>query len=185
VGRDGTVYVANVWGVNFVPGNVVEYANGSTTPTSEITDPNFYSLYDVGLDSENNLYVTYETTGQLGCVNEYPPGQTVGKNLNLGLGYAAGIEFDANDNFVVGDIRLGGEEMKVYSHKNHTLLAAFDVLGDPVDPAFTLSRDKVFVADYRSGKVLEYAYPSLVLVHKLSLLVPAPIGSAVAVDSTY
>jgi len=78
LGSDGTVYVTNIHGPlpkrcgTFCipkPGNVVAYANGSTKPTAVYkTFPATAAYYPIGLgvDAQNDIFVTYETTAVSG-----------------------------------------------------------------------------------------------------------------------
>jgi hypothetical protein len=94
VDRHGTLYVANLanpggggCGQSSGPGgSVVEYANGSSTPTATITDfpgcPN-----GVAVDSKSNLYLTYIYYPASGFVQsdvrKYAYQSTKGEELNL------------------------------------------------------------------------------------------------------
>jgi hypothetical protein len=82
VGQDGTVYVANSNSLTFGPGNVLEYAHGSTTPTTEIDDPNFQTVSGVALDSKNNLYVAFKGSGG-GSSKRISPGKHSGRDTRL------------------------------------------------------------------------------------------------------
>jgi len=84
VGKDGTVYVANVGGS--LNGFVTEYLNGSTTPS--LTISNFGDLtgepFGMALDANNNLYVAFTPTDSVESrVFKFAPGSTQGTDLGL------------------------------------------------------------------------------------------------------
>jgi hypothetical protein len=84
VGKDGTVYVANVGGSD--QGSVMEYQNGSTTPTLTITNfgPFTGEPFGMALDASNNLYVALNPNGNIqGRVFKFAPGSTQGTDLGL------------------------------------------------------------------------------------------------------
>lgn len=113
VGNDGTVYLSNEYNNHLGNGNVLEFPPGETRPTRRIDDRDFSVVEDVGLDSHNNLYVTFFDLHSVGHVNEYPPGSARGKTLPVTLNGAGGIEFDAADDLVVAD--TDGKAVKVFA----------------------------------------------------------------------
>lgn len=84
VGKDGTVYVANVGGSD--QGSVMEYLNGSTTPNLTITNFGgfFGEPFGMALDASNNLYVAFNPLGNNEArVFRFAPGSTQGTDLGL------------------------------------------------------------------------------------------------------
>jgi hypothetical protein len=178
VGNDGRVYLSNEYNFSLGNGNVVEYAPGSTSPTLEITDRKFNVVEDVGLDSKNNLYVTYDTPHVVGKINEYAPGKTHGKTLPPSLKGAGGIEFDAADDLVVCDTTAPA--VKVFAQGASTPKYEFATSQiDPWDVTLTHQAKRAFVTDPYSGTTYEYALPS----GKQLNAIPNPSGTTgVAVE---
>lgn len=166
-GSDGTVYVTNEYNLSLGNGNVVEYAHGSTSPTGEITNPNFNVVEDVGLDSKNNLYVTYDNPHVVGKVNEYAPGNRHGKTLPFSLGGSGGIAFDSVDDIVVCDTTAPA--VKVFAQGASTPKYEFGTTQiDPWDVALTAQAARAFVTDPFSGNTYEYALPSGKRLHTIA-----------------
>lgn len=74
VDRKGTVYVASIQGQN--QGAVIEYLNGSTTPSLTIYRDAF--VQGMAVDIRDNLYVAWANR-----VLRFAPGSTQGTDLNL------------------------------------------------------------------------------------------------------
>jgi hypothetical protein len=140
-------------------GNVLEYPPGSTRPTRRIDDRDFSVVEDVGLDSHNNLYVTFFDLHSVGHVNEYPPGSARGKTLPATLNGAGGIEFDAADDLVVAD--TDGKAVKVFAQGSSSPKYEFAQKQiDPWDVALARRATRAFVTDPFTGNTYEYALPS-------------------------
>jgi hypothetical protein len=166
VGIDGTVYLSNEYSLTLGNGNVVEYAHRSTSPTLEIKNRQFSVVEDVGLDSKNNLYVTYDDKHLIGRINEYPPGSTKGKMLPVTLSATGGIEFDAADDLVVSDPTAPA--VKVFAQGSYALKYEFATRQiDPDDLTLASHATRAFVADPFSGNTYEYALPSGTRLHTI------------------
>lgn len=167
VGKDGTLYVSNEYDLQLGNGNVIEYAPTGTKPIRKITDPQFSVVEDVGLDSKNNLYVTYDNQQVVGKINEYPPGSTVGKTLPISLKSTGGIEFDAADDLVVAN--PSPPVVKVFAQGSHTPKYEFaQNQVDPFDVALAQHGTRAFITDPFTGTTYEYALPSARLRHTIS-----------------
>jgi hypothetical protein len=167
VGNDGTVYVSNEYGLSLGNGNVIEYAPGATTPSREITDRHFNLVEDAGVDSRNNLYVSFFDEHVVGRVNEYSPGSTHGKRLSLSLSGAAGIDFDAADDLVVVDTIV--PDVKVFAQGSSSPKYEFaQGLIDPWDVALARRANRAFVTEPYTGNTYEYALPSGKQLHVIS-----------------
>lgn len=170
VGDDGTVYVTNGYthGGN---GNVVEYSPGKTRPNRRIDDPHFSVVGDVGLDSHNNLYVTFRDFNYVGRVNEYSPGATHGKTLPMTLQDARGIEFDSADDLVlVAPLEAAGAAVGVFAQGSSGPKYGFGHQIDPWDVALARHSTRAFVTDQFTGNTYEYALPSGKRLH----IIPNP-----------
>jgi hypothetical protein len=107
----GTVYVTNFFNYSkgCASGNngVVEvYANGSTTPTATLSDPNMNYAFNDALDDRGNLYVTYlhlnGPTGN-GQIDEWIGGTGSPVNLGITLQAPGGIQTTASGALLVCD----------------------------------------------------------------------------------
>jgi hypothetical protein len=177
VGRDGTVYLTNEFNNNLGNGNVNEYAPGSKTPTKTLHDHRFNTVEGVGLDSRNNLYVTFDDNHVVGRIEEFSPGSKVGKILLPRLKAAGGITFDSSDDLVVCD--QTAPAVKIFAQGSGNPLGEF-AQGqiDPFNLALTKSEHEIFVTDPHSGNTYEYAYPSGTLMQTIP---NSPGASGVAV----
>ncbi len=155
VGRDGTVYIAD-----FTGDKVVEFPKGKTR--SKLTIPIGYPPHGVALDADNNLYVSYNTGAHgegPGAVDEYPPGSTTGKNLNLPIGWAGGDVIDGSGDVVVAD--MSAVAVKIFPPGTTTPSQTITQgLEDPVNLAFDKSFKHLYVEDDEVDGVLVYDYPS-------------------------
>lgn len=105
----GTVYVSNCGAYCSQTAAVYVYANGSTTPTGEITSPAFSSLGGLALDKSGNLYVanSNRTTGA-SDVLKVPAGSSTPKILglkglfNIGGPGVATVAVDKRDDLYAG-----------------------------------------------------------------------------------
>lgn len=166
VGNDGTVYLSNEYN-HFGNGNVAEYPPGKTLPNTQIDDPHFSVVEDVGLDSHDNLYVTFFDEHSVGRVNEYPPGANNGKRLPIALNGAGGIEFDSSDDLVLAD--PNGKAVKVFAQGSSKPKYEFaHNQFDPWDVALARHSTRAFVTDPFTGNTYEYALPSGKRLHVIS-----------------
>ena len=158
VGNDGTVYVSNEYNTHLGNGNVVVYPPGETRPNRRIDDSHFSVVEDVGLDSHNNLYVTFFDFHAVGRVNEYPSGSTHGKTLPISLNGAGGIELDSNNDLVLAD--PNGGSVKVFAQGASVPKYEFAKQFSPWDVALARNSTRAFVTDQFTGNTYEYALPS-------------------------
>jgi sugar lactone lactonase YvrE len=155
VSPKGTVYIAD-----FTGDKVVEFPKGRTR--SKLTIPIGYPPHGVALDAHDNVYVSYNTGahgGGPGTVNEYAPGSTSGKNLNLPIGWAAGDAIDGSGNLLVAD--QSNSAVYVFPPGSTTPSQTITQgLSDPVNLAFDASFKHLYVEDAVVDGVLVYDYPS-------------------------
>jgi DNA-binding beta-propeller fold protein YncE len=96
----GTVYVTNFFDythgcVSGNNGGVEVYANGSTTPTGTLTDPNMNYAFNDAVDDQGNLYVTYlhlNGPSGNGQIDEWLGGTGSPVNLGITLQAPGGIQ---------------------------------------------------------------------------------------------
>jgi len=156
VGSDGTVYT-----VDHYAGQVYEFKDGSTNPTTTI---DLTEAFGVALDSKNNLYVGWasNSSGGPGHVMKYKPGSTKGKDLDITVEYSGGLAVDAEDNLLVGD--QGNRVIDIFKPGADTPFrtistspaAPYQFAFDKKDKYLYLvsgSPAEVYVYDYKSGKL--------------------------------
>lgn len=101
VDSHGTVYAANAAGGSGQKGNVTVWANGSTSPTGYLTYSNFNVCSGVGVDKNDNVYVSYVPTSGPPTVVEFPAGSQNGAPLGIGSPGLSNITFDSSGNLVM------------------------------------------------------------------------------------
>jgi hypothetical protein len=101
--RSKTVYVTDY--ANSVDAHtlVEVYANGSTTPTSSLDDPNARNGGSDAVDNAGNLYVTFMTLDNKAQVDRWSIGSGSAENLGLKLISAGGIVTTATGALAVCD----------------------------------------------------------------------------------
>jgi|HubBroStandDraft_4_1064222.scaffolds.fasta_scaffold00017_23 hypothetical protein len=107
----GTVYVTNFFNYTrgCISGNngVVEvYANGSTSPTATLSDPNMNYAFNDAIDAHGNLYVTYlEVSGPSGSgrIDEWMSGSGSPTDLGITLQAPGGIQTTSTGALLVCD----------------------------------------------------------------------------------
>lgn len=107
----GTVYVTNFF--NYTQGcasgdnGIVEvYANGSTTPTGTLSDPNMNYAFNDAVDQRGNLYVTFlKLNGPTGSgrIDEWSAGSGSPSDLGITLQAPRGIQTTATGALLVCD----------------------------------------------------------------------------------
>jgi len=181
LGPDGTVYVTNIHGPlpkncgTFCipkPGNIVAYAHASTKPTTVYkTFPatNAYYPIGIGVDAQNDIFVTYETTavsGGKGGVVEFVAGAMTPVDTGIVLGYAGGVGFDAAENLIVSDLLCPC--IGVYPPGSKTPSRELVKTGTPVTFAFGKSGRFIYVANGVNLDLEVYDYTSDRLVDRIS-----------------
>lgn len=104
----GTVYVTNFFdytrgcasGNN---GGVEVYANGSTSPTSSLSDPNLAYAFNDAIDNKGNLYVTFLDTSGGGRIDEWTAGSGSPTDLGITLQAPGGIQTTKSGALLVCD----------------------------------------------------------------------------------
>jgi hypothetical protein len=181
-GVDGTVYVSDFEdGTN---GQVLEYAGGSTTPTSSIQ----LASYPAGLalDKHNNLYVAYtDQTNNDIEVQEFAPGSTTGTNLGISLKFAnaGGLVIDKSGNLLVDNQSLPGVEIfppgaTEPSQQITGFSLAYQIALDKRD-------NRLYVSDPFGPAVVEVTYPAGAKIATFAQTLAGAFGVAVSPDSEY
>lgn len=182
VGNDGTVYAANVVSLSGPPGNVAVFANGSTNPTATLTYSGFLLVLGLGIDANNNLYVSYQPSSGPAAVVEFPSGSQTAQPVPLSDISEGDITFDRQSDLVMENGSGGlGVWTSPYSGGPARSIPAF---GN--EPTFDRKENKVWVAyaNFSTPKIIGYNYTSGALVDTITngWSVNGPIPYGVAID---
>lgn len=108
----GTVYAANAEGTSGSPGNVTYWTKGSTNPSGTLTLANFLIVLGIGVDGNNNVYISFVPTSGPPEVAEFAAGSQTGQVLPLAGSTISDITFDHSANLVMeteyGDLGIWG-----------------------------------------------------------------------------
>jgi hypothetical protein len=101
--KSGTVYVTEYQHDNDPKTLVEVYANGSTTPTGSLSDPDARNGGYAAVDNQGNLYVTFMTQSNTAQVDRWIGGAGTPQNLGLKLVSDGGIVTTASGALAVCD----------------------------------------------------------------------------------
>ena len=175
----GTLYVANF---DSFAQSVLEFAKGSTSPSTIISAP--CGCYPIGLtvDSKANLFVAYDNFFEQTVLYQYAQGSTYPVAVNLQLGTTrwetAGLLFDKRANLLVGNATLPG--IQVFPPGAEKPRRLFGKRGSPRFLQFDQSESSLFVTDTTRGVVEEYRYPKIKLTDVISTGLRSAYGVAVS-----
>ncbi len=97
----GTVYAANAESTTGPPGNVTVWKKGSTNPTGTLTYSGFQIVLGVGVDSSNNVYVSYVPKSGPPAMVEFPAGSTTGQPVAIQDANVGEMSFDKSANLLM------------------------------------------------------------------------------------
>jgi len=97
----GTVYAANAEATTGPPGNVTVWAKGHTSPTGTLTYSNFNIVIGVGVDAQNDVYVSYIPTSGPPAMVKFPAGSQTGQPVAIQDANLGDLTFDASQNLVM------------------------------------------------------------------------------------
>jgi len=101
VNSQGTVYASNAEGTSGPPGNVTVWAKGHTKPTATLTYGNFLIVLGVGVDAQDNVFVSYIPTSGPPAMVEFPAGSQTGQPVNIQNANEGEMTFDSSGNLVM------------------------------------------------------------------------------------
>jgi sugar lactone lactonase YvrE len=155
VGRDGTMYVANIAPIGyFSPGSVSVYMPSASTPARVLRLRNFQVLGVALHRRSRTIYVSYDAIGSGGGkIAEFVHAR--GKATDLGVTYPEpwGIVEDGSDDLLVCD---GAGVIEVYSESNGELVAQISVPNGASWLAFNQSRSRLYVSNFQQVEILSY-----------------------------
>jgi hypothetical protein len=160
VGKDGTLYVANISPLGyFNPGSVSIYPPQSSQPSRTLQFPNF-QVYGITLHKETStFYVSYAGSGSNGEINEFVHAR--GKPKNLGVSYDSpwGLLEDGSNNLLACS---GNGTVNVYAEATGKLVQQITVPGGALWEAFNQSRTKLYVTNFQEVEIFSYPAGKLI-----------------------
>jgi hypothetical protein len=155
VDSQGTVYAANAEGTTGPPGNVTFWKKGSKA-AGTLTFSNFEIVTNLGIDSNDNLYVSYIPKSGPPAVVEFPAGSQTGQQLSIQDANLSDITFDSAKNLVMETLsNVLGVWAPPYTSGPTRTIPAF---GN--EPTFNKRENKVWIAyaNYSEPKIEGYNY---------------------------
>ncbi|HYL26680.1 MAG TPA: hypothetical protein VEW74_02535 [Candidatus Nitrosotalea sp.] len=165
--RSGTVYVTNFFGytkgcISGNNGSVQVYADGSTTPTGTLSDPNMTYAFNDAVDNQGNLYVTYlEVSGPSGSgrIDEWLGGSGSPSDLGITLTAPGGVQTTKTGALLVCDQSVGCGEFAPGSTTMTNLFAT----KNPGSFGVALDRRQMHAwvenPGVSAGQLQQYKYP--------------------------
>jgi len=155
VGRDGTLYVANIAPIGtFSPGSVSVFPPSASQPSRVLRFKND-QVYGITLHGQSStIYVSYSTLGSNdGAIDEFVRAR--GKPKSLGVSYSEpwGILEDGHDNLLA---LSGSGTVDVYAESNGKLVQQISVPNGAMFEAFNQSRNRLFVTNFQEVEILSY-----------------------------
>ena len=176
----GHIYIMNINNISGPP--TVEVYNSSGKQIGTLGDPSFATLFGVGSDNKGNVFVSNQTSGNVGNVVEFPGGKMPGTALTgVSLGLPGTPAFDHSNNLIISD----------------WLALTIDVFAPPYDKAPTTSplegfaiwcplnhqEKRIYCGDAENGSIDVYAYPGGAYLYSYTAaLSPSALVTGVAPD---
>jgi hypothetical protein len=154
IGKNGTLYVANLLGGSSNTGSITIYPKGKTSPSQTITD-GASNPYGIGIDSKGDLFVA-----NLGndTIVGYKPGTTSPfETINFSSdGQALGLGIDANDNIWIGS-DTNNSVWEIPAGSTTPMNAHLTGLSGTINVAFG-QNDEMYVSNFAGPNVQVYTY---------------------------
>ncbi len=156
----GTRYVADIQNNSSGPGDISVYPAGSTSPTRTLTGNYVFAVLGVGVDSKDNVYMSFIDRKNRGNVIEFAHGQMPGKNLTeVRTGTTPGsITFDRHDNLIIQD--QGTRMTEIYAPPYTGKHRKIALKGYTVQCSLNKRETALACADYENSTVDVFRYPS-------------------------
>lgn len=160
VGKDGTLYVANIARLAyFSPGSVSIYPPLASQPSRVLRFPNF-QVYGIALHRHTNtFYVSYASKGSSGEINEFVHARGRPKNLGVTFDSPWGMLEDGSDNLLACS---GGGTVNVYAESTGKLMQQISVSGGAMWEAFNRNRTELFVTNFQDVQIFSYPAGKLI-----------------------
>jgi Beta-propeller repeat len=154
VGRNGTMYVANIAPfASFSPGSVSIYPPLASQPSRVLKLSNFQVDGITLHERTTTIYISYQSQAGDGRIAEFKHAR--GKAIDLGVSYTEpwGILEDGNDNLLACD---GSGTIEVYSEATGKLVQQISVPNGAAWEAFNQRRSQLFVSNFEQVEILSY-----------------------------
>jgi hypothetical protein len=156
---NGTAYVNNILGPGSTAGNVEIYPKGAKKPSKALTNLAIFLAAGIGVDSKNNLYLSYYNSSDVPGMLVFAGGKMPGKALkNFGLGNPGAPTFDKKDNMIVSDD--SNQTLNVYAPPYTGKPKTYQLKGSSPQCTLNAAQTNVACGDKTNGSVDVYAYPS-------------------------
>ncbi len=175
----GTRYVNDIVGPSSKAGNVAVFPKGSTTPSKFLTNSQIFLASGVGVDSKNNLYLSFYSPTSATGIMEFPGGKAPGKALKLAntIGSPGVPVFDSHDNMLISDDTAVTED--IYAPPYTKNPKTFPLKGHSPQCSLDKAQTTLACGDKTNTSVDIYAYPSGKYMYSFNKgLTPTVIGIA-------
>ncbi|HEY5427240.1 MAG TPA: hypothetical protein VIJ77_11870 [Candidatus Tumulicola sp.] len=155
---DGTRYVDDILGPSSSAGNVSVYSKGKTKPARYLTNPNIFLATGVGVDSKNNVYVSYHSSASATGILSFKGGKMPGKPIaHVNLGAPGILTFDKKDDMIVtDDVNL---TLNVYAPPYTGAPKVFPLQGASPQCSLNAAQTNLACGDKTNASVDIYSYP--------------------------
>jgi sugar lactone lactonase YvrE len=156
---NGTAYVNNILGASSSAGNVAIYPKGATKPSKFLTNKAVFLAAGVGIDSKNNIYLSYYDSSDSPGMLVFAGGKMPGKTLkNFALGNPGVPAFDKKDNMIVTDD--SDHTLNVYAPPYTGKPKTYQLKGSSPQCSLNAAQSNLACGDKTNGSVDVYAYPT-------------------------
>jgi hypothetical protein len=155
VGKDGTLYVANIAPFSgFSPGSVSVYPPNASQPSRVLKFSNFQVYGITRHNRTSTIYVSYSpTASENGAIDEFVHARGAPTNLGVSYGSPWGLLEDGSDNLLACS---GSGTINVYAEATGKLVQQIPVSGGALWEAFNESRTELFVTNFQEVEIFSY-----------------------------
>ncbi|MEO6836122.1 MAG: hypothetical protein ABI231_09510 [Candidatus Tumulicola sp.] len=156
---DGTRYVDDILGPSSTAGNVSVYPKGKTKPARYLTNSNIFLASGIGVDSKNNVYVSFHSAASATGILLFKGGKMPGTPIaNINLGAPGMLTFDKHDDMIVtDDVNL---TLNVYAPPYTKVPKAYPLKGASPQCSLNAAQTNLACGDKPHTAVDIYAYPA-------------------------
>lgn len=156
---NGTRYVNNILGPSSSAGNVAVYPPTKKKPTRFLTDPQIYFANGIGVDSKDNVYVSFFTQSSATGVMEFKGGQMPGTVLkHIKNGAPGAIAFDKTDHLIITDD--SAVTLNIYAPPYNKAPKTYPIQGHSPQCSLNKAQTNLACADKTNTAVDIYSYPA-------------------------
>ncbi|HEY1654715.1 MAG TPA: hypothetical protein VGF86_06355 [Candidatus Tumulicola sp.] len=166
VNSHGTVYASNAESTTGPPGNVTVWTKGHKNPTGTLTYGNFLIVLGVGVDANDNVFVSYIPTSGPPAMVEFPAGSQTGQPVGIQNANEGEMTFDSAGDLLMETLQNNlGIWAPPFDNNPTRTIPAF---GN--EPTLNKAEHKVWLAyaNYSTPHILEYNYKTGQLLDTIS-----------------